>query len=89
MVYVLLVGVLAFFALVVRAIAKSAGRYKRMTEAQFEAEAKRASRMTNEMKELQTMYAPSHQVEHIQEQQERLEADGAESGGDPHAGTES
>ena len=62
------------------------GRYTNMTEEQFEAEARRSSRVTADMMALQKMLAPGHRVEYIHEQQERAEADGSESGDQPSTG---
>ena len=66
-------------------IVKSVGgdRYARMTEEEFEEEAKRSSRAGSMVSAFQKIVDPSHKSEYVQEQKERLEADGAESGGPP------
>jgi hypothetical protein len=67
------------------AIAKLAGgdRYENMTSQQFEAEAKRGSRMGGAMAALQKVIDPGHHVEYVQEQKELAEAQGAKSGDRP------
>jgi hypothetical protein len=76
-------------AVVVYAIVKMASgdRYANMTEEEFEAEAQRSSRIGGAMAQLQKFVDPSHRVEYVQEQQERREADGSESGDKPEAGS--
>ena len=73
----------------VYAIAKAASgdRYSKMTDEQFEAEARRSSAVGGTVAELQKILDPSHRVEYVQEQQERVEAEGAESGDRPEAGS--
>jgi len=80
-------GALILIALVY-AIAKAASgnRYSEMTEEEFEAEAQRSSRLGGAVAGLQKILDPSHHVEYVQEQQERVEADGSESGDRPKAG---
>jgi len=58
-------------------------RYANMTEEEFEEEAKRSSRVGGAVSALQKVFDPSHHVEYVEEQQQRVEADGAESGGPP------
>lgn len=66
-------------------IVKAVGgdRYANMTEEEFEEEAERSSRAGSMVFALQKVVDPSHKSEYVQEQKERLEADGAESGGPP------
>ena len=80
-------GALILIALVY-AIAKAASgnRYSEMTEQEFEAEAQRSSRLGGAVAGLQKILDPSHHVEYVQEQQERVEADGSELGDRPNAG---
>jgi hypothetical protein len=58
-------------------------RYASMTEEEFEEEAKRSSSVGGAVSALQKVFDPSHHVEYVEEQQQRVEADGAESGGPP------
>jgi hypothetical protein len=85
MAYVITVGVII---LIVVAIVKavSGDRYKNMTEEKFEAEARRSSKIGGAMIGLQRVFDPSHKVEYVQEQKQRIEADGVESGDRPQAG---
>ena len=76
-----IVVVLAIWG-IVRAI--SGDRYyANMTEKEFEEEAKRSSSVGGAVSALQKVFDPSHHVEYVEEQQQRVEADGAESGGPP------
>lgn len=79
---------LIILALIVYAIAKAASgdRYSKMSEEEFEAEAKRSSLMGAAVADFQKFVDPSHHVEYIQEQQFRVEADGAELGDKPESG---
>jgi hypothetical protein len=81
---------LAIVAAIVYGIVKFASgeRYFKMTEEEFEAEAKRTSLMGAAVAGLQKTIDPSHGVQYVQEQQQRMEADGAESGEKPEAGAE-
>lgn len=80
---------LVIVVLIVYGIAKAAGgrRYSKMTEEEFEAEAKRGSAMGAAIGALQKIIAPAHSVEYVQDQQQRVEADGAESGDQPEPGS--
>jgi len=71
--------------LAVWGIVKAVGgdRYANMTEEEFEEEAERSSRAGGMVSAFQKIVDPSHKNEYVQEQKERLEADGAESGGPP------
>jgi hypothetical protein len=84
MVYLLALGVLV---LVIWGIAKAASgdRYSKMSEEEFEAEAKRGSPIGAAVAEFQKTIDPSHRVEYQQEQELRVEADGAEAGNGPEA----
>jgi hypothetical protein len=79
---------LALLALIVYGIVKAASgdRYSKMTEEEFEREAKRSSLMGAGVAEFQKVIDPSHRVEYIQEQEQRIEADGSELGDKPKAG---
>jgi hypothetical protein len=79
---------LAVVALLVYAIVKAASgdRYSKMTEEEFEAEAKRSSLLGAGVAEFQKAIDPSHRVQCIQEQEQRIEADSAESGDKPKPG---
>ena len=81
---VYLIGAVIVF-LAICGIVKSASdnRYADMTEEEFEEEAKRSSSVGGAVSALQKVIDPSHHVEYVQEQQQRVEADGAESGGPP------
>ncbi len=79
-----LVG-LALFAGIIYGIVKGASgdRYANMTEEEFEAEARRSSPIGAAVTGLQKIIDPGHRAEYVQEQKERIEADGAESGDRP------
>lgn len=71
--------------LVLYAVAKAAGgnRYANRTEEEFEREAKRGSKMGAAVIGFQKVVDPGHRVEYAQEQQQRVEAESAESGDRP------
>jgi hypothetical protein len=73
--------------LLVFAIAKAASgdRYAKMTEEEFEKEAKRSSKVGAAVIGFQKVVDPGHRVEYVQEQNERVEAENAESGDAPHS----
>ncbi|MGB8525188.1 MAG: hypothetical protein WCD43_19660 [Candidatus Acidiferrales bacterium] len=75
-------------AVVIYGIVKMASgdRYSNMTEQEFEAEARRGSRIGGAIAEVQKIVDPSHHVEYVQEEEERMEADGSESGDKPETG---
>ena len=79
----LIAGIIVVLA--VWGIVKAVGgdRYANMTEEEFEEEAERSSRAGGMVSAFQKIVDPSHKNEYVQEQKERLEADGAESGGPP------
>jgi hypothetical protein len=62
------------------------GRYERMTEEEFEAEAKRSSRVGGALLEFQKVVDPGHKVEYVQLQEKHSEAESAESGDPPEPG---
>jgi len=78
----------AVVAATVYGIAKaiSGERYSKMSEEEFEAEAKRSSMIGAGVAGLQKVIDPSHRVEYVEEQQQRIEADDAESGDRPKTG---
>jgi uncharacterized protein affecting Mg2+/Co2+ transport len=86
----LLVTVGGFVVLVaiVWGIAKAASgnRYANMTEEEFEAEAKRASLVGAGVMGLQKVIDPGHRVEYVEQAQQQVEADSAESGDGPETG---
>jgi septal ring-binding cell division protein DamX len=84
---VYLVGLLVL-GLVIYGIVKAIteNSYAEMTEEEFEAEAKRSSNLGPAIMTVQKIFDPSHHVEYIQEENEREEADAAESGDRPVAG---
>jgi hypothetical protein len=79
----IITGVIVFLAIcgIVNAIGDD--RYANMTDKEFEEEAKRVSGASGVVSALQKIVDPSHRIEYVQEQKERIEADGAESGGPP------
>ena len=87
MAYFLVVIVIGVLIYAMVKIASSKG-YSEMTSEEFEAEAKRGSRMSGAMAALQKIIDPGHHVEYVQEQKEAVRADGAESGDHPETGAE-
>jgi hypothetical protein len=77
---IIVVIIAALFGLVKAA---GTGRYEKMSEKEFEAEAQRTSRMGGALMEFQKAVDPSHKVEYVDESAKRLEADSAESGDKP------
>jgi hypothetical protein len=79
---------LLVFGLIVYGIVKavSGDAYAEMTEEEFEAEAKRSSRMGPALMTLQKFFDANHHVEYVQEEKERAEADAAQSGDRPDTG---
>ena len=73
-------------AAVLYAIVKAASgdRYAKMTGEEFEAEAKRSSKMGAAVIGFQKVIDPGHRVEYVQEQQTQIQAETAESGDSPH-----
>ncbi len=64
----------------------SGNRYTKMTGEEFEAEAKRSSRIGGAILEVQKMVDPGHKVEYVQVKEKHAEADSAESGDRPESG---
>jgi hypothetical protein len=64
---------LVIFVLLLYGIVKAASgdRYSKMTDEEFEAEAKRSSAMGAAIISLQKAVDPSHRVEYVEEQQRR------------------
>jgi len=60
----------------------SSDRYAKMTEEEFEAEAKRGSRIGGALLEVQKLANPSLKVEYLHQQDKRVEGEQAESGDD-------
>ena len=85
MAYFLVVIVIGMLIYAMVKIASSKG-YSEMTSQEFEAEAKRGSRMGSATAALQKIIDPGHHVEYVQEQKEAVRADGAESGDHPQTG---
>ena len=56
---------------------------KPMTEEEFEAEAKRSSTLGGAVGAFQKVFDPSHHVEYVEEQKQRVEAESEESGDRP------
>jgi hypothetical protein len=79
---------LFIFALILFGIYKAvtADRYSEMTDQEFEAEARRTSQLAPALIGLQKIVDPNHHVEYVEEQQQRSEADAAESGDRPETG---
>jgi hypothetical protein len=80
--------VLILFAAIIWGIAQAASsnRYAHMTEKEFEEEAKQTSGVGGMVTAFQKIVDPSHAVEYVQEEKQRAEADGAESGDTPRPG---
>jgi hypothetical protein len=75
---------LGIFVAIVKVV--SSDRYANMTEEEFEAEAKRSSTMGIVVAGLQKIVDPSHKIEMMQEQEQRIEAESSESGDGPETG---
>jgi hypothetical protein len=72
---------------IVHAVTRSP--YSEMSEEEFEAEAKRPSRIGPAIMSVQKIFDPSHHVEYVQEENQKVESDSAESGDRPEAGSTS
>jgi hypothetical protein len=73
------------FAIVIGAIIGivkfiSGDRYAKMTEEEFEAEAKRGSRIGGALLEVQKLANPSLKVEYLRQQDKRVEGEQADTG---------
>lgn len=85
MVYIIAAVILVvIFVAIVKAM--SGDRYAKMTEEEFEAEAKRSSTLSVAVAGLQKIVDPSHKIEMMQEQEQRIEAERSESGDRPETG---
>jgi len=84
--FYLLAGVIIIGIFFVIAKAMSGDRYANMTEEEFEAEAKRSSTLGIAVAGLQKIVDPSHEVQLMQEQQQRVEAERSEAGDQPETG---
>ena len=82
MIYILL-GVIAVAALYGLSQLASSDRYAKMTEKEFEEEARRTSSLGAAMVGVQKIFDPSHNVEYVQEQKHRAEAESEDSGDRP------
>lgn len=82
-----LFGLLAL-GLIIYGIVKAISHnpYAEMTGEEFEEEAKKSSAIGAAIMTMQKIVDPDHHVEYVQEQQQKIEADGAESGDRPKAG---
>jgi hypothetical protein len=78
---------LAFLWAVLSAAAANDDRYAKMTEEEFEAEAKRSSPLGAALQELQRI-TEGRKVEYMLEQDKHVEADSAESGDKPATGSQ-
>jgi hypothetical protein len=85
-VLILLIVLAAVYGLVKVA---SGDRYAKMTEEEFEAEAKRGSRIGAGILAAQKIIDPEHRVEYIQQADKHAEADAADSGDRPETGSTS
>jgi hypothetical protein len=79
---------LVVLGIVIYGIVKAASgtNYAEMTEEEFEAEARRSSHLGPAIMAAQKLIDPGHKVEYVQEQNEKIEADSAESGDRPVSG---
>ncbi|MGH9575180.1 MAG: hypothetical protein ACRD40_16830 [Candidatus Acidiferrales bacterium] len=79
---------LFIFALILYGIYKAVtgDRYSEMTDQEFETEARHASQLAPALMGFQKFVDPNHHVEYVEEQQQRIEADAAESGDRPETG---
>ena len=79
---------LFLFALILYGIYKAVtgDRYSEMSDQEFEAEARHASQLAPALIGLQKIVDPNHHVEFVEEQQQRVEADAAQSGDPPGTG---
>lgn len=79
---------LFIFALILYGIYKAVtgDRYSEMTDREFEKEARHSSHFAPALMGLQKIVDPNHHVEYVEEQQQRIEADAAQSGDRPETG---
>ena len=81
--YVLGIGLLLAVVAIILRVTTGEDRYARMSEEEFEAEAKRASLTAAGMLAVQSIVDPSHKAEYLLQQDKHVEAEGAESGDRP------
>ncbi|HXU49488.1 MAG TPA: hypothetical protein VN727_10615 [Candidatus Binatia bacterium] len=79
---------LFIFALILYGIYKAitGDRYSEMTDQEYETEARHASQLAPVLIGLQKIVDANHHVEYVEEQQQSIEADTAESGDRPRPG---
>ncbi|HKQ88359.1 MAG TPA: hypothetical protein VJS43_16485 [Candidatus Acidoferrales bacterium] len=79
---------LFIFVLILYGIYKAVtgDRYSEMSDQEFEAEARHTSQLAPAIMGLQKIVDPNHHVEYVEEQQQSIEADAAESGDRPETG---
>ena len=77
-----IVLLIAVVALILRATTAE-DRYTQMSEEEFEAEAKKTSMTAAGMLAVQSIVDPSHKAEYLLQQDKHVEAELAESGGQP------
>ncbi len=75
---IVLLGVLA---MIIHAATQD--RYAKMSEEEFEAEAKRGSALGGVFLEIQNILEPQRKVEHMLQRDKKVEGDSAESGDKP------
>lgn len=79
-----LIGIALLVAVVWAIVhAVSTDRYSTMTEAEFEAEARRGSALGSAVVGLQNILEPQRKVEYLQQRDKHVEADSSESGPKP------
>lgn len=87
MVTLILFGVLIAVVLtIIVSIHQGRDRYTKMSEAEFEADAKRSSTLGAALLTTHQILTPHHRVEHLQKEDKHLEEDSSESGEQPVPG---
>jgi len=81
--YVLGIGLLLAVATVILRVTTGEDRYARMSEEEFEAEAKRTSMTAAGMLAVQSIVDPNHRAEYLLQQDKHVEAEGEELGDRP------
>ena len=79
----LLIGAVIVAALHGLSQLASSDRFSKMSEKEFEEEARRSSMMGAAMSSVQKIFDPSHHVEYVEEQQDRAGAEASHPGGQP------
>jgi hypothetical protein len=86
---IFLFGVLVVIAVVAGIVLLASGdRYSRMSDKEFEEEAKRGSAIGGAVLELQKILGGPRHVEYLQKRDKRVEEERAESGDRPQTGTD-